>query len=1243
MRNPIPLDQVIAHELSDIALRREEPDLKDPKFRTALDAARQAADLVEEPAQTRTFDVKWREEYEKICHVPQPPTDGSNEVASIEPEQPKAARQQAPLAKERSAARDKELTGLALSGGGIRSATFCLGVLQGLADLGLFRRFDYLSTVSGGGYIGGWLAAWIKREGCLKTVEEQLRGSRIDQAEGRPNGLPSEEEPAPLQHLRSYSNYLAPRLGVGSPDCWVLLATYFRNFVLNQLLLITTLLAVLLLPRLFMLFYDWDGEPAPAIVTSVLGILTGALVLIAGWFINHALQRLRVQGRSQNATLQDGVMRFRLLILAPLCLAAFLVCWFAGDNPADPGFAGKWALFRWLTDRATWWLGALIVGGVAAPVFGAFYIVEACRLFDGQWRRSVWWAVTGIFSAFAGGAGLGVLMYFAYQNMQGHAEIGRSASEAAAVVTFGPPVVLGVLILTTILRVGLLGSYLAEPECEWWGSLNGYLLRHAVVWLLVCGIALFGVPLLILGGSVVQMVLGAGWLTTSIGGVLAGRSPSTGDGHTNRVLDVFTRVAPYIFVIGLAFLLSALISVLLDNPPNESVAHPNFRVVQSPADPPTRVTQSDGNTVSRTSEYLETQDEPQIRLWRYWAGMFCTPMKPETGNPYCAKNPGWLALKTSLWCAGLLLTALFFSWCVGVNTFSLQWIYGNRLIRCYLGASRKKDEQQSDQLEGMPTNVGSPSRNPNPITGFDPADDLPLQDLRIAPPLPAEMIADRPGDKRPYRGPYLLINTAMNLVHGDELAWQERKAEAFLLSPVFCGSKGTDYRKLPEYAGGLSLGTAVTISGAAASPNMGYHSSPAVTALLTLFNVRLGAWTGNPHEKMWKHGEPQMSLFLLFKELFGRTDRRSNYVYLSDGGHFENLGVYELVRRQCRFIVAVDADEDREYAFDDLGGLIRKCRTDLGVPIEIDVTPIKRDANGRSPAHCAVGQIRYDYLYPKAMPGILVYVKTSLTGDEPGDVLNYNTDHPDFPHQPTLDQFFTESQFESYRALGEHVAGGVWPELGRSHQRRHDDRCGSSRSGEPRLRSLAKHWSSPATRKQGAILPRKRIAPTRPRRNVPVDDLFRSISLCQGVCLMPNILNATLPLKQDAASQAKIKAFAAQFATAFWPKVSQVLHDSHMVYYARFTITSDNRWLQILTEYDTDFQTYSNYFADNLKDFFGEVFSVVEGAPSASDAGNRDVFFKWIKAHDLDCLGKVYFSAFGELGVKDMQAKLGVS
>jgi hypothetical protein len=120
---------------------------------------------------------------------------------------------------------------LCISGGGIRSATFGLGVLQGLARCGLLGKFHYLSTVSGGGYIGAWLSGWINRaDGGLTSVAVQLGQPRDN---SRPN-----PEPVEIQNLRSYSNYLSPRLGIFSADTWTLFATYIRNLLLTSLVMI---------------------------------------------------------------------------------------------------------------------------------------------------------------------------------------------------------------------------------------------------------------------------------------------------------------------------------------------------------------------------------------------------------------------------------------------------------------------------------------------------------------------------------------------------------------------------------------------------------------------------------------------------------------------------------------------------------------------------------------------------------------------------------------------------------------------------------------------------------------------------------------------------------------------------------------------------------------------------------------------------------------------------------------------
>ena len=132
---------------------------------------------------------------------------------------------------------------LCLSGGGVRSAIFNLGVLQGLARCGLLEKFDYLSTVSGGGFIGSWLTAWINRSGGdVKNVVAPLAA---------PPANPLNPEPTPLYNLRVYANYLTPKKGMLSPDTWTLLAIYLRNLLLNWLVFLPAIMTFLMLPRLW--------------------------------------------------------------------------------------------------------------------------------------------------------------------------------------------------------------------------------------------------------------------------------------------------------------------------------------------------------------------------------------------------------------------------------------------------------------------------------------------------------------------------------------------------------------------------------------------------------------------------------------------------------------------------------------------------------------------------------------------------------------------------------------------------------------------------------------------------------------------------------------------------------------------------------------------------------------------------------------------------------------------------------
>ena len=342
--------------------------------------------------------------------------------------------------------------------------------------------------------------------------------------------------------------------------------------------------------------------------------------------------------------------------------------------------------------------------------------------------------------------------------------------------------------------------------------------------------------------------------------------------------------------------------------------------------------------------------------------------------------------------AALLLAGLALGRVISVNQFSLHDMYRARLVRTFLGVSRPTDE-----------------RTPSRFTGFDANDDLRLDELRA------------------NRRPLHIVNATMDLVGEHRLSIAATKAASFTMTALHAGSRDVGYRPAASYAGGLTLGQAMTSSGAAVSPNMGASSSPALTFLLAVLNARLGIWLGNPGrpgEATWTRAAPGFGVATLVNELLGRTTDSNPYVYLSDGGHFENLGLYEVLARRCRYVIVSDAGADGGYCFDDLANAIRLARIDLGVvvdfPAGVNVAP-----PGAGASHYAVGTIRYSTIDPLAEDGVLVYLKPTLTRDEPVEVASYARAHEDFPQQPTTNQWFDSAQFESYRLLGLHTVAAL--------------------------------------------------------------------------------------------------------------------------------------------------------------------------------------------------------------------------
>jgi hypothetical protein len=273
----------------------------------------------------------------------------------------------------------------------------------------------------------------------------------------------------------------------------------------------------------------------------------------------------------------------------------------------------------------------------------------------------------------------------------------------------------------------------------------------------------------------------------------------------------------------------------------------------------------------------------------------------------------------------------------------------------------------------------------------------------------------------PAQKPFPVINATHNLVAGNRLAWQQRKAASFTISPLHCGCRDLGYRSSEGYGGGsgMTLGTAVAISGAAASPNMGYNSSPILSFIMTLFNARLGCWLGNPGpagKDTWGRSGPTSATGSLVKEAFGLTDDTNQWIYLSDGGHFENLALYEMIRRRCRYVVVLDGGCDPSFSYEDLGNALRKIRIDLKIPIDFDEASLS--ALRQRTARFAWGRSRYSQADEGGQDGYVLYVKPMIRGNECPDVASYHFAHQEFPHETTANQFFNEPQTESYRALG---------------------------------------------------------------------------------------------------------------------------------------------------------------------------------------------------------------------------------
>jgi hypothetical protein len=875
---------------------------------------------------------------------------------------------------------------LCLSGGGVRSAVFNLGILQGLARHGLLDKFDYLSTVSGGGFIGGWLSAWIHRQ---RVLPGQAAVTEVASQLAHQPDDPMKPEPPPLYKLRVYANYLTPRKGLIGVDTWTLIAVYLRNLFLNWLVFVPVIMGLLMIPRIWMAFvrgpYSRKGFTFQ-LNESLLSFLTPTVLVIIG-FIAAAVALIYIAMNLPAARKWDfSNRRFLFFCLVPLVISAMaLTTYWASLRDGEAPQHWQVILFAVALASAQWipYVFLRIVARLREPETdeadsfrrtGASQF--ALELVVATGLIAIAFAITGFLTWY-------IATTYLSPPLNLHLHFGRIYASLSV------PVFLILLSGGGTLIAGFTSRFTNVDDQEWWARAGAWILIVCIGWVAAHLVVLFG-PSLFTDLQTFMRSKGTGWaglkevavsvkgIGTAVVGAISGiitiaggksaKVPANGnESQADWRSTIGLPVAAVVFAVFIAIVLALLTNWILASPLGDWTA----RVM--------------GGTVTLAT------DAPKDIIYQ---------------------SSGRLVVLLALL---LAILGWIFGRVINTNRFSLHYYWRNRMMRAYLGVSRHTEEREKTR---------------DKFTDFDNEDDVQMYELK--------------------QKPLHVVNVALNLAGGNKLEWQDRKAESFTISPLHSGSYWLGYRSSRYFGGndGISLATSVAISGAAASPNMGYMmTSPVVRFIMALFNVRLGFWLGNPgvagsgdtstfNQTTFDRDSPTQSVRPIFAEALGLTNDHSPYVYLSDGGHFDNFGLYEMVLRRCRFIVVSDASTDPDYCFESLAYSIRQIRVDFGVPIEMGPMHFGREPNEKN-KYCAIGTIRYSCV-DKHDPshedadydGVLIYIKPSLDGCEPADVLNYHKAHDAFPQDTIVDQWFSESQFESYRMLGSHMIEKICPEKG---------------------------------------------------------------------------------------------------------------------------------------------------------------------------------------------------------------------
>jgi hypothetical protein len=501
--------------------------------------------------------------------------------------------------------------GLAFSGGGIRSASVQLGVVQALAKSRMLRQAHYISAISGGGYLLGWLMAWISRQppdttpgkkrGPFDHVEDQLAANSATGQEENVAATPEfrrQLEPFPIHYLRRYTSYLTPRKGIFSGDLLAAVSIYLRNVLLNLLMVGTLAIAIMLVLQL-PAFLNSAHEKSGIFFNGPVVFWLAAIVffLAAGLAMWRCSQSLYLVTDGETDPEKASAAWIVIFSATAACVALWLMLpvWYT-----DYRDQRMWP--HWFSHSVAQWIGqhsTNLVTAIAVFVLMLFGLATSLPYYRHERKkvkkqqaakvgnqpakdtavhsvtRAGWHKWIMYIAAWAVAAGVAWLVHIVVHGWLVSDGMVR-VSQSYAVL--GLPVFLLALSLISFLWVGIMGTALPDAQREWLARAAGYFLAFAVVIGLVFAIAYYGplgMHLLFTPfrnpswkKAILAIILPGGWLFTVIIGLVAGKSPKTDGSKSSGFLDYAVSAAPVVFLLGVLLITSwasySLVSRVID-------------------------------------------------------------------------------------------------------------------------------------------------------------------------------------------------------------------------------------------------------------------------------------------------------------------------------------------------------------------------------------------------------------------------------------------------------------------------------------------------------------------------------------------------------------------------------------------------------------------------------------------------------------------------------------------------------